>query len=107
VRRQIRSQRDYLPVSMMSMTSMTSMFVEIRGHMGHIDILVVAVVRRLSRRWKVKTLPAGPSPTSPMKAEITISPISNNVTTDILKGEALKALLRTISIRKDEFVLFD
>jgi len=44
---------------------------------GHIDILVVAV-RRLSRRWKVKTLLAGPSPTSPMKAEITISPISNN-----------------------------
>jgi hypothetical protein len=43
---------------------------------GHIDILVVAV-RRLSRRWKVKTLLAGPSPTSPMKAEITISPISN------------------------------
>jgi len=42
---------------------------------GHIDILVVAV-RRLSR-WKVKTLLAGPSPTSPMKAEITISPISN------------------------------
>ncbi len=30
-----------------------------------------------------------------------------DVTTDILKGEALKALLRTISIRKDEFVLFD
>jgi len=43
---------------------------------GHIDILVV-VVRRLSRRWKVKTLLAGPSPTSPMKAEITVSPISN------------------------------
>jgi len=42
---------------------------------GHFDILVV-VVRRLSR-WKVKTLLAGPSPTSPMKAEITISPISN------------------------------
>ncbi len=37
---------------------------------GHIDILVVVV-------WKVKTLLAGPSPTSPMKAEITISPISN------------------------------
>jgi hypothetical protein len=45
---------------------------------GHIDILVV-VVRRLSRRWKVKTLLAGPSPTSPMKAEITISPISNTL----------------------------
>jgi len=30
-----------------------------------------------------------------------------DVTTDILKGEALKALLRTISIRKDESVLFD
>ncbi len=43
---------------------------------GHIDILVV-VVRRLSRRWKLKTRLAGPSPTSPMKAEITISPISN------------------------------
>jgi len=43
---------------------------------GHIDILVVAV-RRLSRRWKVKTLLAGP--TSPMKAEITISPIYNSV----------------------------
>jgi hypothetical protein len=38
---------------------------------GHIDILVVS--RRLS-----KTLLAGPSPTSPMKAEITISPISNS-----------------------------
>ncbi len=46
--------------------------------MGHIGILVVAV-RRLSRRWKVKTLLAGPSPTSPMKAEITISPISNTI----------------------------
>jgi hypothetical protein len=45
---------------------------------GHIDILVVAV-RRLSRRWKVKTLLAGPSPTSPMKAKITISPISNKI----------------------------
>jgi hypothetical protein len=47
---------------------------------GHVDILVVVVVRRLFRRWKVKTLLAGPSPTSPtspMKAEITISPISN------------------------------
>jgi len=52
--------------------------VGIRGHMGHIGILVV-VVRRLSRRWKVKTLLAGPSPTSPMKAEITISPISNRM----------------------------
>ncbi len=30
-----------------------------------------------------------------------------DVTTDILKGEALKALLGTISIRKDESVLFD
>ncbi len=51
--------------------------VGIRGHMGHIGILVVAV-RRLSRR-KVKTLllVAGPSPTSLMKAKITISPISN------------------------------
>jgi len=35
---------------------------------GHIDILVVAV--RLSRRWKVKTLLAGPSPTSPMKRRL-------------------------------------
>jgi len=41
----------------------------------------VVAVRRLSR-WKVKTLLAGPSPTSPMKVEITISPVSNkhNVT---------------------------
>ena len=31
---------------------------------GHIDILVVVV-----RRWKVKTQLAGPSPTSPMKAD--------------------------------------
>jgi hypothetical protein len=47
--------------------------------MRHIGILVVAV-RRLSRRWKVKTLLAGPSSTSPMKAKITIFPIpiSNN-----------------------------
>jgi len=36
---------------------------------GHIDILVV-VVRRLSRRWKVKTLLAGPSPTSPMRRRL-------------------------------------
>ncbi len=35
----------------------------------HIDILVVAV-RRLSRRWKVETLLAGPSPTSPMKRRL-------------------------------------
>ncbi len=49
--------------------------------MGHIGILVV-VVRRLSRRWKVKTRLAGPSPISPMKAEITrtISPIFNRKT---------------------------
>jgi hypothetical protein len=38
---------------------------------GHIDILVVAV-RSLSRSEQVKTLLAGPSPISPMKAEITI-----------------------------------
>jgi len=56
---------------------MSAVSVGIRGHMGHIGILVV-VVRRLSRRWKVKTLLAGPSPTSPMKAKITISPISNS-----------------------------
>ncbi len=43
--------------------------VGIRGHMGHIGILVV-VVRRLSRRWKVKTLLAGPSPTSPMRRRL-------------------------------------
>ena len=36
---------------------------------GHIDILVVAV-RRLSRRWKVNTLLAGPSPTSPMRRRL-------------------------------------
>jgi len=36
---------------------------------GHIDILVVAV-RRLSRRWKVKTLLAGSSPTSPMRRRL-------------------------------------
>jgi len=36
---------------------------------GHIDILVIAV-RRLSRRWKVKTLLAGPSPTSPMRRRL-------------------------------------
>jgi len=49
---------------------------EYEGIWGHIDILVVAV-RSLSRRWKVKILLAGPSPTSPMKAKIIISPISN------------------------------
>jgi len=43
--------------------------VGIRGHMGHIGILVVAV-RRLSRRWKVKTLLAGPSPTSPIRRRL-------------------------------------
>ncbi len=43
--------------------------VGIRGHMGHIGILVV-VVRRLSRRWKVKTLLAGPSPTSPVRRRL-------------------------------------
>ena len=45
---------------------------------GHIDILVVAV-RSLARTEQVKTLLAGPSPISPMKAEITISPISNRM----------------------------
>ena len=39
---------------------------------GHIDILVV-VVRRLPRRWKVKTLLAGPSPTSPMRRRLPTS----------------------------------
>ncbi len=43
--------------------------------MGHIGILVVAV-RRLSRRWKVKTL-LGPQPYQPCEAEVTNSPISN------------------------------
>jgi len=33
--------------------------------------------RSLSRSEQVKTLLAGPSPISPMKADITISPISN------------------------------
>ena len=42
----------------------------------HIDILAVAI-RRLSRRWKVKTLLAGLSPTSPN------SPISNRRRHDI------------------------
>jgi hypothetical protein len=42
--------------------------------MRHIGILVV-VIRRLSRR-KVKTLLAGPSPTSSMKAKITIFRVS-------------------------------
>jgi hypothetical protein len=37
----------------------------------------VEAVRSLSRSEQVKTLLAGPSPISPMKAEITISPISN------------------------------
>ncbi len=36
---------------------------------GAFDILVV-VVRRLSRRWKMKTLLAGPSPTSPMRRRL-------------------------------------
>jgi len=45
---------------------------------GHIDILVVAV-RSLSRSEQVKTLLAGPSLISPMKAKITIFSISNNV----------------------------
>jgi len=55
--------------------------------MGHIGILVV-VVRRLSRRWKVKTLRvlAGPSPTSPMKAEITISPYFQHCMRVLLKS---------------------
>jgi hypothetical protein len=45
---------------------------------GHIDIFVVAVRSLSTRRSEqAKTLPAGPSPISPMKAEITISPISN------------------------------
>jgi len=48
---------------------------------GHIDILVV-VVRRL----------AGPSPTSPMKAKITISPISN---TPLWESEPPWAKIRT------------
>jgi len=56
---------------------------------GHIDILVVAV-RRLSRRWKLKTRLAGPSPTSPMKAEITISPISNRQLQTVLGPTIVK-----------------
>ncbi len=40
---------------------------------GHIDSLVVAVWR-LSRRWKVKTLLAGPSPTSPMERRLPTPP---------------------------------
>jgi len=47
--------------------------VGIRGHMGHIGTFVVAI-RRLSR--KMKTLVAGPSPTSPMKAKIIATSIS-------------------------------
>ncbi len=62
---------------------------------GHIDILVV-VVRRLSRR-KVKTLLAGPSPTSPMKAEITISPISNRNKTRRLFHGYRNPTLKTIT----------
>ncbi len=38
---------------------------------------MVVAVRSLSRSEQVETLLAGPSPISPMKAEITISPISN------------------------------
>jgi len=56
---------------------------------GHIDILVVAV-RRLSRRWKVKTLLAGPSPTSPMRRRLPtplfpteVSPTHYNVNNDL------------------------
>jgi len=44
--------------------------------MGY-DILVV-VVRRLSRMWKVKTLLAGPSPVSPMRRRLPSSIRGNN-----------------------------
>ena len=40
----------------------------------------VVAIRSLSRSEQVKTLLAGPSPISPMKAKITISPISNILT---------------------------
>ena len=45
-------------------------FVEIRGHMRHIGILVVVVRRLYLRRWKAKTLLAGPSPTSPIRRRL-------------------------------------
>jgi len=40
---------------------------------------LVVVVRRLSRRWKVKTLLAGPSPTSPMRRRLPTPLFPTNV----------------------------
>ncbi len=53
----------------MVMNSQTCNLLKYEVIWGHIDILVVAV-RRLSRRWKVKTLLAGPSPTSPVRRRL-------------------------------------
>jgi hypothetical protein len=51
--------------------------------MGHL-VGRLKLDRSLSRSEQVKTLLAGPSPISPMKAEITISPISNRINIAIL-----------------------
>ncbi len=45
--------------------------------MGAFWYMGLKLIRSLSRSEQVKTLLAGPSPISPMKAEIAISPISN------------------------------
>jgi len=76
--------------------------VGIRGHMGHIDILVVAV-RRLSRRWKVKTLLAGPSPTSPMRRRLPtplFPTIEGGSETDVLPNRFLTAISYVMSGEK-------
>ncbi len=60
---------------------------------GHIDIVVVVV--RSTRSEQVKTLLAGPSPISPMKAKITIFPISNRLqihAADLRCDEIVKSL---------------
>ncbi len=61
--------------------------------MGHIGILVV-VVRRLSRRWKVKTPLAGPSPTSPMRRRLPtpLFPTKRDYTAPILEKATLKLI---------------
>jgi hypothetical protein len=62
---------------------------------GGILIFWLLLDRSLSRSEQVKTLLAGPSPISPMKAEITISPISNTLIINI--SHLLRSLIKSLS----------
>jgi len=70
---------------------------------GHIDILIVAV-RRLSRRWEVKTLLAGPSPTNPMRRWLPtpLFPIDIVINLNGLIGSRYKTIHQVIYKTKDK-----